>query len=265
MGLCTHSNVYKVSSVNRGECGVYRPTPLCVAHFELHKKVSNCFFGDVVRLGGGGGGLMVHVSGGRGFVWGFREGWGDLSSGLSQPLGKSCWAGKCPGWRGEGHRWSLQLCSLSTGGSGTKGPKVYHGNIPHTITPPTPAAWTVETRQDGSMLSCSLHQILTLPSECCSRNRDSSVWSSTPIANLLQHSTRYAFRDGILYTLVVMSGWVTVAFLSSLTGLPILLWPLTSTRYFRLLTTLSSPFTGYFLVFGPFSVNPRDGCVWKSQ
>ncbi len=32
---------------------------------------------------------FVHVSGGRGFVWGFREGWGDLSSGLSQPGGKS--------------------------------------------------------------------------------------------------------------------------------------------------------------------------------
>ncbi len=31
---------------------------------------------------------MVHVSGGRGFVWGFREGRGDLSSGLSQPGGK---------------------------------------------------------------------------------------------------------------------------------------------------------------------------------
>ncbi len=33
--------------------------------------------------------------------------------------------------------------------------------------------WTDETRQDGSMLSCSLHQIMTLPSEC-SRNQDSS-------------------------------------------------------------------------------------------
>ncbi len=31
-----------------------------------------------------------------------------------------CWSivqGKCPGLRGEGHRLSLQLCSLSTGGS----------------------------------------------------------------------------------------------------------------------------------------------------
>ncbi len=42
---------------------------------------------------------------------------------------------------------------------GTKGPKVCQENIPHTITPPTPPAWTVETRQDGSMLSCTLSQI----------------------------------------------------------------------------------------------------------
>ncbi len=34
-------------------------------------------------------------------------------------------------------------------------------------------AWTVETSQDGSMLSCFLRQILTLTSEC-SRNQDSS-------------------------------------------------------------------------------------------
>ncbi len=32
----------------------------------------------------------VHVSGGWGFVLGFREGRGDLSSGLSQPGVKSC-------------------------------------------------------------------------------------------------------------------------------------------------------------------------------
>ncbi len=42
VGLCTHSSVWKVSSAHRGECvttgGLYRPTHLCVAHFELHKK-----------------------------------------------------------------------------------------------------------------------------------------------------------------------------------------------------------------------------------
>ncbi len=58
-----------MSSAHRGEGvttgGLYRPTHLCVAHFELHKKVSYIFFFfffffGVVRLGGvcgeGGGG-----------------------------------------------------------------------------------------------------------------------------------------------------------------------------------------------------------------
>jgi len=69
-----------VSSANRGECvtrgGLYRPTHLCVAHFKLHKKSFRVFFHDVVRLGRGGC-EMVHVSGGRGFVWDFREGRGE--------------------------------------------------------------------------------------------------------------------------------------------------------------------------------------------
>ncbi len=82
VGLCTQCCV-KVSSANRGECvttgGLYRPTHLCVVHFES----LTVFFCDVFFLRGGGGGEMVHVSGGRGFVWGFRK-WGcELSSGLS--------------------------------------------------------------------------------------------------------------------------------------------------------------------------------------
>ena len=55
--------------------------------------------------------------------------------------------------------------------------------------------------------------------------------------------------------------WVTVAFLSSGTSLPILLWPLTSTRHFR-------PHNCHALdifSFGPFSVNSKDGWAWKSQ
>jgi len=63
-----------VSSANRGECvttGVlYKSTHLCVAHFELHKKVSDSFFCDVVRLGGVWG--VIHVLGGRG-VYGVSE------------------------------------------------------------------------------------------------------------------------------------------------------------------------------------------------
>ncbi len=42
----------------------------------------------------------------------------------------------------------------------------------HTITPA--AAWTVDKRQDGSMLSCCLCQILTLASELCSKSQVSS-------------------------------------------------------------------------------------------
>lgn len=48
---------------------------------------------------------------------------------------------------------------------GTKGPRVSRENIPYcTITPPP--AWTVGTRQDGSMISRRLCLILTWPSEC---------------------------------------------------------------------------------------------------
>ncbi len=73
-----------MSSAHRGECvttgGLYRPTHLCVAHFELHtkKKVHSFFFG-VVRLGGclerggGGGGSMFQEVG---VCMGFQRGAG---------------------------------------------------------------------------------------------------------------------------------------------------------------------------------------------
>ncbi len=54
MGFIYTQLCVKVSSVSRGECvttgGLYRPTHLCVAHFELHKSFFSC---DVVRLGWG--------------------------------------------------------------------------------------------------------------------------------------------------------------------------------------------------------------------
>ncbi len=54
------------------------------------------------------------------------------------------------------------------------------------------------------------------------------------LAHLLQGSTCCVFRDGILQILVVTSGYLSYCcFLSSLTSLSILLWPLTSTRHFR--------------------------------
>ncbi len=139
-------------------------------------------------------------------------------------------------------------------------------NIPHSITAPPPA-WTIETRQDGSMLSCSLSQILTLPSECCSRNRDSSdqatffqssivkFWwacvncslrflfladrSGTGVvfyccSHLLQGSTCCVFRDGFQHTLDEWLFELLLLFISNQSAHihHILLWPLTSTNIF---------------------------------
>ncbi len=89
VGLCTHSSVWKclVQIEESVLLQVVCTGPLtCVAHFEVHKKKKKfvSFFCYVLRLGGGGLG--------RGFAWGFREGWCDVSSGLSQPSRKRCWA-----------------------------------------------------------------------------------------------------------------------------------------------------------------------------
>lgn len=51
-----------------------------------------------------------------------------------------------------------------------KWPKVCQENTPK---PAAAAAWAVGSRQNVGMLSCYLRKILTRPSECCSRNRDS--------------------------------------------------------------------------------------------
>ena len=112
------------------------------------------------------------------------------------------------------------------------------------------------------MISCCLRQILTLPCECHSRNRDSSdqakffqssmvqfwwarancslsflfvadrswqnpVWSSAVVAHLLQGSTCCAFRDALLHT----------------SGIN------------KAISPSEVPLTGYFLFFRPFSVS----------
>ncbi len=75
--------------MHRGECvttgGLYGPTHLCVSHLNCTKKVHRFFF-DEVRLWGVFGSMFQEV----GVCMGFQRGRGDLSSGLSQPGGKSC-------------------------------------------------------------------------------------------------------------------------------------------------------------------------------
>ncbi len=147
------------------------------------------------------------------------------------------------------------------------------------------------------MLSCSLRQILTLPSEFHSRNQDSSDQATFSQSSFVQFwwdcvncslhflfladrsgsrcglllllpicfpgSTCCAFRDGILHTLVVTSGYLSYCCLFIISDQSTHS-PLTSDINKAFSTTQLS-LTGYFLSFGPFSVNPRDGCAWKSH
>ncbi len=89
------------------------------------------------------------------------------------------------------------------------------------------------------------------------------VWSSAAGAHLLQGSTCCVFRDGILHTLVVTSGYLSYCCLSIISNQSAHS-PLPSDIN-KVFSSTQLPLTGYFLFFGPFSVNPRDGCVWKSQ
>ncbi len=92
---------------------------------------------------------------------------------------------------------AFKRCSI-----GTKGPKVCQENIPHTITPAP--AWTVETRQDGSMLSCSLRQILTLHLNVA--------------AEIKTHQTRQRFSNLLLSSFVDPVWIVSSVSCSYLTG-----------------------------------------------
>ncbi len=82
------------------------------------------------------------------------------------------------------------------------------------------------------------------------------MWSSAAVAHLLQGSTCCVFRDGILHTLVVMSGYFSYCCLSIISNQSAHS-PLTSDINKVFLST-QLPLTRYFLFFGPFSVNPRD-------
>jgi len=85
------------------------------------------------------------------------------------------------------------------------------------------------------------------------------VWSSAAVAHLLQGSTCCKFRDARLHNLVVTSGeW-------SYCCLPISSKQSDHSLLNSGINKAFSPrellLTGYFLFFGPFSVNLRDGCV----
>ncbi len=84
------------------------------------------------------------------------------------------------------------------------------------------------------------------------------MWSSAAEARLLQGSTCCVFRDGLLHTLVVTSGYLSYCCLSIISNQPGHS-PLTS-GIDKVFSPRELPLTGYFLFFGPFSVNPRDDC-----
>ncbi len=167
-------------------------------------------------------------------------------------------------------------------------------NIPHTITPPPPpAAWTVETRQDDPCFHVLYTKFWPLSSECFSRNRDSSdqatffqssivqFWwscvncilrflfladrSDTRCGLLLLESICFRARrvvcsDAILHNLVVTCGYLSYCCLSIISNQSAL-----TSDMNKAFSSTQLLLTGYFLFFGPFSVNPSDGCAWISQ
>ncbi len=85
------------------------------------------------------------------------------------------------------------------------------------------------------------------------------VWSSAAVAHLLQGLKCCAFRDGILHALVVTSGYLSYCCLSIISNQSTHT-PLTSDIN-KAFASTQLPLTGYFLFFGPFSLNPRWLCV----
>ncbi len=85
------------------------------------------------------------------------------------------------------------------------------------------------------------------------------MWSSAAVAHLLQGSMCCVFRDGILHTLVVTSGYLSYCCLSIFSNQSAHS-PLTADIK-KAFSSTQLALTGYILFFGPFSVNPRDGCA----
>ncbi len=82
-----------------------------------------------------------------------------------------------------------------------------------------------------------------------------SVWSSAAVAHLLQGSMCCAFRDGILLTLVVTSGYLSYCCFSIISNQSAHSLLISDINKAFLSTQLS--LTGYFLFFVPLTVNPR--------
>lgn len=87
------------------------------------------------------------------------------------------------------------------------------------IISPSPAAWIANTEQDGSMISCCLCHILTLPSKCHGHEHEHIVaWVSCsqltgfPGGLLLLHlfkGSKYVFKHASLHTLVATSDYLS--------------------------------------------------------
>ncbi len=178
---------------------------------------------------------------------------------------------------------------------GTKEPKVCQENIPppHHYTTSSLNHWD---KAGWSMLSCSLHQILTLHLNVAAeiethqtRQRfynlllsgfGESVWivSSVCCSYLTGAAPGVVFccwspsasgfdvlcvQRCILQILVVTSGYLSYCCLSIISNQSV--HSLLTSDLNKAFSSTQLPLTGYFLFFRPFSVNPRDGCVWKSQ
>lgn len=86
------------------------------------------------------------------------------------------------------------------------------------------------------------------------------MWSSAAVAHLFQSCD---LRNALLHNLAVTSGYFSYCFF------PI---SLNTSGSFPLTSGINKAFvprelllTGYFIVLGPVSVNPRDDCVENSQ
>ncbi len=120
----------------------------------------------------------------------------------------------------------------------------------------------IRTGKNFPIFYCPILVILSElypPFPVLSRQERNPVWSSAAVAHLFQGSTCCAFRDGILHMLVVTSGYLSYCCLSIISNQSAHS-PLTSDIN-KAFPSTQLPLTGYFLFFGPFSVNPRNGCA----